>query len=78
MADNQDLLNNVPSIRCRYCGQRNQIRTDAVTHAAAVAVFRSRTRHTKNLRGSTRTSIFIRPTAARSPRCARFPGSIRR
>src|SRR6185295_11122516 len=29
MADNQDLINNIPSIRCRYCGQRNQIRTDA-------------------------------------------------
>ena len=28
MADNQDLINNIPSIRCRYCGQRNQIRTD--------------------------------------------------
>src|SRR5215210_1029302 len=29
MADNQDLINNIPSIRCRYCGQRNQIRTDS-------------------------------------------------
>ena len=29
MADNEDLINNLPSIRCRYCGQRNQIRTDA-------------------------------------------------
>src|SRR5215213_36066 len=29
MADNQDEINsNVPSIRCRYCGQRNQVRTD--------------------------------------------------
>src|SRR5919107_114163 len=28
MADNQDSINNLPSIRCRYCGQRNQIRTD--------------------------------------------------
>src|ERR671926_1039554 len=28
MADNQDVINNIPSIRCRYCGQRNQIRTD--------------------------------------------------
>src|ERR671910_1054086 len=29
MADNQDLINNIPSIRCRYCGQRNQVRTDS-------------------------------------------------
>src|SRR3954451_3231313 len=29
MADNQDLIDNIPSIRCRYCGQRNQLRTDA-------------------------------------------------
>src|ERR1043165_4584427 len=29
MADNEDLISNLPSIRCRYCGQRNQIRTDA-------------------------------------------------
>src|SRR3954470_21603175 len=29
MADNQELINNIPSIRCRYCGQRNQIRTDS-------------------------------------------------
>src|SRR5215203_296334 len=28
MADNEDLINNLPSIRCRYCGQRNQVRTD--------------------------------------------------
>src|SRR5918999_2129284 len=28
MADNQDLINNIPSIRCRYCGQRNQIRPE--------------------------------------------------
>src|ERR1041384_6409076 len=29
MADNEELINNPPSIRCRYCGQRNQIRIDA-------------------------------------------------
>src|SRR5919205_1223666 len=28
MADN-DLTNNIPSIRCRYCGQRNQVRSDS-------------------------------------------------
>src|SRR5215204_581933 len=28
MAEDQDLISNLPSIRCRYCGQRNQIRTD--------------------------------------------------
>src|SRR6476469_9545981 len=28
MADNQDLIDNIPSIRYRYCGQRNQVRTD--------------------------------------------------
>ena len=28
MADNQDFVDNLPSIRCRYCGQRNQIRPD--------------------------------------------------
>src|SRR5919107_5049654 len=28
MADNQDSINNLPSIRCRYCGQRNQIRSE--------------------------------------------------
>src|SRR5437762_3823924 len=28
MADNEDLNNNLPSLRCRYCGQRNQVRTD--------------------------------------------------
>src|ERR1044071_57577 len=26
MADNEELINNLPSIRCRYCGQRNQVR----------------------------------------------------
>src|SRR4026208_158426 len=29
MADNEDLIPNIPSIRCRYCGQRNQVRVDA-------------------------------------------------
>ena len=29
MADNEDLINTIPSIRCRYCGQRNQVRVDA-------------------------------------------------
>jgi hypothetical protein len=29
MADNEELINNLPSIRCRYCGQRNQVRPDA-------------------------------------------------
>src|SRR5437762_5257100 len=29
MADNEDLNNNLPSLRCRYCGQRNQIRPDS-------------------------------------------------
>src|SRR5215207_8241925 len=28
MADNEDQINNLPSIRCRYCCQRNQVRTD--------------------------------------------------
>ena len=28
MADNEDVINNIPSIRCRYCGQRNQIRPE--------------------------------------------------
>src|SRR5215208_1049290 len=28
MAENEDQINNLPSIRCRYCGQRNQVRTD--------------------------------------------------
>src|SRR5918995_3537892 len=28
MADNQDLINNVPFTRCRYCGQRNQVRSE--------------------------------------------------
>src|SRR5215210_2914962 len=28
MADNEDSINNAPSIRCRYCGQRNQVRSD--------------------------------------------------
>jgi len=28
MADNEDLINNLPSIRCRYCGQRNQVRPE--------------------------------------------------
>ena len=28
MAENEDLINNIPSIRCRYCGQRNQIRPE--------------------------------------------------
>src|SRR6476619_7446234 len=29
MAENEDLISNLPSIRCRYCGQRNQVRPDA-------------------------------------------------
>src|ERR1043165_4382803 len=29
MADNEELITNLPSIRCRYCGQRNQVRPDA-------------------------------------------------
>src|ERR671921_2861812 len=28
MAENEDQMNNVHSIRCRYCGQRNQVRSD--------------------------------------------------
>src|SRR5918997_6435831 len=28
MADNEDVINNLPSIRCRYCGQRNQVRPE--------------------------------------------------
>src|SRR5215217_6519108 len=29
MAENEDLINNLPSMRCRYCGQRNQVRPDS-------------------------------------------------
>ena len=78
MADNEELINNVPSIRCRYCGQRNQVRLDAGdARCGRCRLPLSDAPHKKFARLDKDQYIHLR-TVARSQHCAPFPVSTAR